>query len=85
MISPQKRALMIERLDRARDGAYQIADDLDLGPLLEEAQAAPNTRRLSFGHGSIVVVLASSRSHAILGPLVSDPARPALQASQSGA
>ena len=64
-----------DRLSLARPGAFQIAEAMSLGPLLEEAQTASHSRRLTFAYGTVVVLLAKARAHEILGPLVTDPTR----------
>jgi len=72
-LSPEKKALMTDRLNLAKAGACLIAADLDLGPCLEQATAAPNSQRWSFAYGSVIVVIDKSSTHPILGPLVNDP------------
>jgi hypothetical protein len=68
-----KYSNIFDRLNRARSGAMKIAGDMNLGPLLEEAQAAPNSRRLTFAYGTVIVMLTKARDHSVLGPLVIDP------------
>lgn len=73
LLVPSLYPNILARLNLARPGAFKIAGDMKLGPLLEESQAAANSRRLTFAYGTVVVVLTKARNHEVLGPLVTDP------------